>query len=197
MIYTTYNLAVKHNACERALESWGKHVGGMEKLDIDRQIPLTDILDVLGIDDCLWAFRTVQDEEAADIIATKFLTAIVDRTLIYFESEYPEDKRPLRAIEVLRVYLLNPSKKTFRAVDKVYAETFEMGLRMGLRADDEMALQALLAGGSWRSSSACGSRFRRASGYRWATGTVVGGRALAEAELKWQTAKLKELLEEA
>lgn len=193
MIYTTYNLAVKHNACERALESWDKHVGGIKKFGVDTQIPLTDILDVLGIDDCLWALRTVQDQEAADIIATKFLTAIVDRTLIYFESEYPEDKRPCQAIEVLRAYLLNPSKETSRAVDKVYAETFEMGLR----ADDEMALLALLAGGRWNDGAYCGSRARAAAYYRWYTASHIGGRALSEVELKCQAAKLKELLEEA
>jgi hypothetical protein len=192
MIYTTYNLAVKHNACERALESWDKHVGGIKKFGADTQIPLTDILDVLGIDDCLWALRTVKDQEAADIIATKFLTAIVDRTLIYFESEYPGDKRPRQAIEVLRAYLLNPSKETSRAVDKVYAETFEMGLR----ADDEMALRALLAGGDWINGANCGSRARRAVNYRWHAGSALGGRALSEAELKWQAATLKGLLEE-
>lgn len=191
MIYTTYNQACKYNACERALVAWDKHVGGIKKFGANTQIPLTDILDVLGIDDCLWAFSAVQDKEVADIIATKFLTAIVDRTLIYFESEYPEDNRPRQAIEVLRAYLLNPSKETSRAVDKVYTETFEMGLR----ADDEMALRALLAGGAWNSGSACGSRCRYASSCRWGAASGVGGRALAEK--KWQTTKLKELLEAA
>jgi hypothetical protein len=192
MIYTTYNLAVRHNACERALESWVKHVGGIEKLDVDTQIPLTDILDVLGISDCLWALRTIQDQEVVDIIATKFLIAVADRELIYFESKYPEDKRPCRAIEALRAYFLNPSNKTANAVDDAYRAT----LGANLSVDDRDILW-LLAGGNWGNGAACGSRCRIAVDYRWYSASSIGGRALSEAELKWQTAKLKELLEEA
>jgi len=193
MIYTTYNLAVKHNACERALEAWVKHVGGIEKLDVDTQIPLTDILDVLGISDCLWALRTIQDQEVADIIATKFLIAVADRELSYFESKYPEDKRPCRAIEALRAYFLNPSNKTAHAVDDAYRAT----LGANLSVDDRDIIWGA-ARRRWLGHGAgCGSRARAASYDRWAANSALGGRALSEAELKWQTAKLKESLEEA
>jgi hypothetical protein len=88
MLYTTYNLAVKHNACSRALDAWEKYA---KKLDKDTPIPLTQILKVLGIDDCLWAFRTVDDQEKAKVIAVKFAIACADRVLINFESKYPKD----------------------------------------------------------------------------------------------------------
>jgi len=149
MLYTTYNLAVKHNACERALKAWDKHVRGMEKFGVDTQIPLTDVLDVLGIDDCLWAFRTVQDEEAADTIAVKFLIAIADRMIIHLESKYPGDKRPCQAIEALRVYLSNPSREAAYAVDSAYSEARKAKLSI----DDDYSLWALLAGGYWNNSS--------------------------------------------
>jgi len=192
MIYTTYNLAVKHNACERALESWDKHVGGIKKFGADTPIPLTDILEVLGIDDCLWAFRAVQDEEVADTIILKFLTAVADKWLIHFESKYPQDKRPCKAFKALRDYFLNPSYKAAVAVDSAYKEA----IKADLSKDDRDYLW-LLAGGDWTYSSYCGSRFRSAYNDRWYAASTIGGRALSEAEKKWQTAKLQELLEEA
>jgi hypothetical protein len=207
MIYTTYNLAVEHNACERALVQFLNVSLGLvlkegqqreidqaaEKFGKDIPIPLTDILDFLGIDDCLWAFRTVQDEEAADIIVVKFLTAIADRMSIYFESKYSEDKLPRQAVEALRAYFLNPSNKTLYAVDEAYTATN----RMDISVADRMSLRVLLAGGIWSYGSYCGSRSRRAYYSRWSAPTDFGGRALSESEQKWQIAKLKELLAEA
>lgn len=204
MIYTTYELAVKYSACERALvaflnkslnltlkEGQTEEINkASHKFGVDKVIPLTDILDVLGIDDCFWAFRTVQDKKAADTIIIKFFIAIADKMLIHFESKYPEDKRPCKAIEALRAYFSNPSNKAAYVVEEAYEAT----LRANIDADDRNALLALLAGGVWSTSSYCGSRARGASSYRWYTISTVGGRALSE---EWLTAKLKELLEES
>jgi hypothetical protein len=110
MLTTTYNLAVKHGACERALEAWDEHVGGIEKFGYDTKIPLTDVLDVLGLDDCLWAFRATENNELAKTILFKLLIACADRVLIHYEAKYPDDKRPRQAIETAQAYLLNPLK---------------------------------------------------------------------------------------
>jgi hypothetical protein len=108
MLYTTWNLAKKHNACERALTSWKKHLG--KKPDGDTLIPLTDILDTLGLDDALWALRATTED--SKMFSVKFAIACADRVLIIFESKYPGDKRPREAIEAAQAFLLNPSKKT-------------------------------------------------------------------------------------
>jgi hypothetical protein len=49
MLYTSYYLARKNEACQRALDGWIKHVGGTRKLKTTKKIPLTEILDVLGL----------------------------------------------------------------------------------------------------------------------------------------------------
>lgn len=114
MIYTTYNLAVKYHACARALTTWKKHMRA--KFDADNLIPLTEVLKVLGLDDCLWALRTISPT-VAKTISIKFAIACADRVLIHFESKSPNDKRPRQAIEAAQAYLLNPSKKTAYAAD--------------------------------------------------------------------------------
>jgi hypothetical protein len=118
MLYTSWNLAKKHHACIEALDKWqAAHpkikfnvpIGGAHP------IQLLDVLNILGLDNCLWAFRATTDEEATKIIAVKFAIACADRVLIHFESKYPNDKRPRQAIEAAQAFLLNPSQKTAHA----------------------------------------------------------------------------------
>ena len=122
MLHTTYDLAKKHKACQRALKAWKSHAKDTGKKLGDTKIPLIDVLNVLGMEDCLWAFRATNDEQAAKLLAIKFAIACADRVLIICESKYPKDNRPRKAIEAAQTYLLNPSKENARAAaDAAYA----------------------------------------------------------------------------
>ena len=62
MITTTLNKIRKHLACKRGWEKLLAHLG-KTKAD-DEPLPLTTILDSNGLDDCLWALRTVPEHDS-------------------------------------------------------------------------------------------------------------------------------------
>ena len=168
MLYTSFELAQRHNACDRSLatflgvkEDEHKIAVAAEKYGRDKLIPLIDVLNVLGVKDCLWAFRATTDEAQAKIMAVKFAIACADRVLIHYESKYPGYNQPREAIEAARNYLLNPSKET---ADAAYAAAYA-------------AADAAYA-----------------AAYAAADAAYAAARAV---EGEWQVKKLKELLEES
>jgi len=102
MIHTTFALAKESEACETSYKKFAEHVGGVRKYGKDTPIPLTEILDVLGIDDALWCLRcTIEDtEKESRLLACDY----AEHVLHIYEQRHPNDKRPRIAIEVSRRY---------------------------------------------------------------------------------------------
>ena len=62
MITTTLNKIRKHLPCK---EGWEQLLANLGKTKADDEpLPLTTILDSNGLDDCLWALRTVPDHDS-------------------------------------------------------------------------------------------------------------------------------------
>ena len=108
MIHTTFRKAKEANACVESYKKIAKTLGGVRNYGEDTTIPLSTILEVLGVQDTLWAFRCTI-EPSADI-AIEFTCRCAEHTLPNFESVYPDDKRPRQAIEAARRYLTDKSE---------------------------------------------------------------------------------------
>ena len=55
----TFRQAHEAKACEGSYRRMARHLGGIETYGCDTPIPLTEVLDVLGRDDALWALAVV------------------------------------------------------------------------------------------------------------------------------------------
>jgi len=106
MLHTTFALAHKAGACAGRYQHLAKVLGGIRAYGKDTPIPLTVVLEHNGLDDTLWALCCVLPEEAAarDKLARLFACDCAERVLPLFEKEYPEDKRPRKAIKVARLF---------------------------------------------------------------------------------------------
>jgi hypothetical protein len=104
MLHTTFKLAKEAGACTGHYQHFARAVGGVRKYGQDTPIPLTLILEHNGLDDALWALWCVlPEEEAARNRLVCFLIAdYAEHALHFFESQYPDDKRPRSAIEAIR-----------------------------------------------------------------------------------------------
>jgi len=102
MYYTTFALAKQKGTCIVSYREFAKHVGGIKRYGKDTLIPLTDILDVLGLNDALWCLRCTT--ENCDRMVRLFACDCAEHVLHIFEKEYPDDKRPRQAIETSRKY---------------------------------------------------------------------------------------------
>lgn len=77
--------------------------------DHDTEINLLTILESNGVQDCLWTLRaTIQDSRK---IAVQLAVEFAKRVLDIFESEYPCDDRPRKAIEAGESWLRESNEK--------------------------------------------------------------------------------------
>jgi hypothetical protein len=102
VIYTTGRLARWAGACHESYDRLAAHLG--PDYGLDTPIGLDVVLDVLGLDDCLWALHCVRPEDEAerDRLARAFACDCAERVLSTFERERPDDMRPRAAIAVAR-----------------------------------------------------------------------------------------------
>lgn len=97
MAYTTLNKIKEYNPCP---DGWGKllkHLG-KSKAD-DKRLYFKTILKSNGIQDAVWALRTLTFEDRC-----LFQADVAESVLHIFEKKYPDDKRPRKAIEAVRNY---------------------------------------------------------------------------------------------
>ena len=102
MLHTTFRKARKAKACIASYKKIAKALGGIGKYGRDTPIPLDKILEVCGLQDALWSLRIVL--EPADREIRLLACDYTERVLPLFEKEFPEDRRPRRAIEVTRLF---------------------------------------------------------------------------------------------
>ena len=96
---TTLNKIRKYSPCEG---SWKKLLLSLNKTEADDEpLELQHILDTLGISDAVWSLRSI---EGADREIRLFACDCAESVLPIYESKFPNDDRPLRAIEVARAY---------------------------------------------------------------------------------------------
>ena len=102
MLYTTFRLAKEAGVSCNSYHRFAQHKGGVDKWGGDTPIPLTEVLDVLGLDDALWCLRCTT--EPSDRFSRLLACEYAEHVLPVFESYCPEDNRPRCLIEVTRKF---------------------------------------------------------------------------------------------
>ena len=96
---TTLNEIRKFDPCT---DSWQRLLESLGKTEADdTEVKLIYILDLLGIDDAIWALRAVDGHEKE---ARLFAADCAERVLHLYEDKYPGDDRPRKAIEAARMF---------------------------------------------------------------------------------------------
>lgn len=99
MEYTTLALCKKHGACTEGYAMLKEHLGKGWKASAP--IPLLTVLESNGVQDAIWALRTL---EGKDREIRHFACDCAERVLPIYEKKYPDDKRPRNAIEISRKF---------------------------------------------------------------------------------------------
>lgn len=116
MLNTTFRKLKEAHACKNKFEIHAAYHGGIDKYGWDTPIPLSELPGIVGLDAAIWAFRATV--EPAENILIEFACQCANRALPIFEAKYPDDKRPLLAIEAARVCITD---KSISARDAAYA----------------------------------------------------------------------------
>ena len=99
MIHTTFRKLHEAGACTERYRFLAKALGGIKTYGKDTPITLLQILDINGLDDALWALRACDDaEKFSRLLACDY----AEHVLHIFETQYPDDDRLRKAIEVSR-----------------------------------------------------------------------------------------------
>jgi hypothetical protein len=94
---TTLNKIREHSPCE---ESWKELLQSLGKTEADdTEVTIRYILDLLGVEDAIWALRAVNGHDREIRL---FACDCAESVLHVFENKYPDDNRPRNAIEVAR-----------------------------------------------------------------------------------------------
>ena len=164
---TSFRLLHDAGACKERYRFLAKALGGIKAYGVNTPITLLQILDINGLDDALWALRACPD---ADTFARLLACDYAEHVLRIFETQYPDDDRPRKAIAVSRRYARGEATDAELSAARTAAET---------AASDA-------------ASNAAGTAARTAA---WATARTAARYAVWYAERQWQEARLRELLE--
>src|ERR1700693_1097961 len=96
-LVTTLKALRAANACTDRYTHLRKALG--PKYGDNKPVTMTQILDLNGVDDCLWAIINTQK---ADRLLRLFACDCAEHVLPIFEKQYPDDKRPRNCIVVSR-----------------------------------------------------------------------------------------------
>ena len=178
MIHTTFRLVKKEGACEPSYKKFAKHVGGIQKYGLDTPIPLTEVLDVLGLADALWCLQATI--EGSDKIARLLSCIYAEHALPNYEQVFPDDPRVRDCIDTSRRYANGQA-------------TLEE-LTAAWRAADSAARRAAnSARSAWRAWVAADSAAKRdADSAAWSAAESAADSA---AEREWQANKFREYME--
>jgi len=197
MLHTTFRRAKEANACIWSYRKFAKFKGGVKKWGYDTPFPLSEVLEVCGLDDTLWALQIVI--EPADKEIRLLACDYAKRVLPIFEKRFPEDKRPRQAIEASRKYAQGKiSIEQLRvASDASWAVVWDV-------VQDAQAASDAAQVASWAVASAAldildvsdiAQDARSAIWYAWAAWDAP--RTALAAERKWQERRLLKLLNAA
>ena len=94
---TTLNEISNYHPCKSGWKTLLKSLG--KTSSDDEPISFKHILESNGIEDAVWCLRTLEYKEIC-----LFCADVAESVLPFFEKKYPEDKRPRKAIEGIRLY---------------------------------------------------------------------------------------------
>ena len=162
---TRFRLLHDAGACKERYRFLAKALGGIKAYGRDTPITLLQILDINGFDDALWALRACDDAETfSRLLACDY----AEHVLPIFETQYPDDDRPRKAI----------------AVSRRHAH--------GEATDAELSAAGAAGAAAWHAAWAAGA----AAWYAAEAAAEAAARDAAwHAECTWQEARLRELLE--
>ncbi len=103
-IHTTFAAAHAVGACVESYKKMAKALGGIENYGRDKPFTLTQVLNVLGLDDALWVLDECAMGADAHRIKHEYRADCAARVLKVFEKERPTDSRPRDAIKASRDY---------------------------------------------------------------------------------------------
>ena len=92
-------------------KKFARFKGGVRKWGADNTFPLIEVLKVCGLSDALWALRCCEPVAERDKLARLFACDCAERVLPLFEKRYPNDKRPRKAIEVARRFVIGEATR--------------------------------------------------------------------------------------
>ena len=115
---TTLALLRQHSACESGYKKLRKHLG--MKWPDDKPINLLAILKNNGVQDMLWCIRaTVEPYTDHRKFLCNMYADFAESVLPIYETKYPNDERPRKAIEAARSG--NAAAAAYAYADAVYA----------------------------------------------------------------------------
>jgi hypothetical protein len=125
-----------------------------------------------------------------------FAIACARRSLKYYEKQYPDDKRPLDAIEAAEKYLKNPTKENLEVLnEKISAAWSARWAQSAARWAASAAWSAWSArSAAWSAESAAQSAWSARSAAWWARSAARWARS---AERRWQNRMLEKIIREA
>ena len=191
---TRFRLLHDAGACKERYRFLAKALGGIKAYGRDTPITLLQILDINGFDDALWALRACDDAETfSRLLACDY----AEHVLPIFETQYPDDDRPRKAIAVSRRHAHG------EATDAELSAAWAAWHAAGADARDAARAAGAAAWAAWHAAGAAGAAAWHAA---WAAGAAAwyAAEAAAEAaardaawhaECTWQEARLRELLE--
>ena len=166
MLNTTFAKLHEHGACPEGYQKLARSLGGINKYGKDTLIPLDKIIESNGLQDTIWTLRATT--ESSENLIIEFVCQCAEHVLHFYTDKYPDDKRPQLAIEAARVCITDKSEA----------------------AEDARAAAGDAAwAGDARTAARAAARAAGAAGDAWAA-----ARAAEDAEEKWQTETLLELL---
>ena len=173
-----------------------KALGGIKAYGRDTPITLLQILDINGFDDALWALRACDDAETfSRLLACDY----AEHVLPIFETQYPDDDRPRKAIAVSRRHA--HGEATDAELSAAWA-AWDAAWYTCLRRDAARAAWNAAWADARDAARAAGAAAWAAWHAAWAAGAAAWYAAEAaardaawHAECTWQEARLRELLE--
>ena len=193
MLYTTFRKLHEYRACTEGYAKLVRFLGGVAKYGKDTPIPLDKIIESNGLQDTIWTFRATI--EPSEDLLIEFACRCAEHVLHFYEDKYPDDKRPRKAIEAARVCIIDKSSAARAAGDAAWAAAWAAGdardaaWAAAWDARDAAWAAARAAGdAAWAAAWAAGD----ARDAAWAAAWDAG--AAGDAEEKWQTETLLELL---
>jgi hypothetical protein len=209
MLHTTFARAKEANACTESYHKFAKFKGGIRKWGKDTPFPLSEVLEVCGLNDALWALRIVI--EPADREMRLFACDCAERVLPIFEQQYPEDnRRPRQAIETARRFALGKATQeelaaAWAAAVEVAeaAATWDVAWAAEAAATTTWAAARAAAATTWAAAEAAAAAAWAAAAAAWAAATwdvawaaeAAEAAAARAAEEEWQKKRFIELLD--
>jgi len=166
---------------------FAKFKGGIAKWGNNTPFPLSEVLEVCGLNDAIWALRIVIEPAEKEI--RLFACDCAERVLPIYEKQYPDDQRPRQAIETARRFAIGKATPEELHAAGATAGATAAGATAGATAAALAASAAALAA-SAAGAAACAALAANAAGAAACAALAAGA-----AEREWQKERFIKLLD--